>query len=103
MERPSLPARRPNTGAGPGRCTICLAADTHRPLWFSFENGLTSLLRLILFPVGQEFPEIVALAQRVKVAVLLQVLHVRISFGECPAQQLEGTAGVRLGLLCILT
>jgi hypothetical protein len=32
MERPSLPARRPRTGARPGRCGICSAADTHRPL-----------------------------------------------------------------------
>ena len=34
MERPSLPARRPSTGARPGRCAICSAADTHRPLSF---------------------------------------------------------------------
>src|SRR5690349_3877725 len=43
MERPSLPARRPNAGAGPGRCGICLAADTHRLFCsLSIEQWLSS-------------------------------------------------------------
>src|SRR5207249_2055522 len=33
MARPSIPARRPSAGARPGRCGLCLAADTHRPLY----------------------------------------------------------------------
>src|SRR5215471_12149055 len=31
MKRPSIPARRPSAGAGPGRGGICLVATPHRP------------------------------------------------------------------------
>src|SRR5215831_20717202 len=78
MERPRLLARRPSTGARPGRCAIGVAADTHRPLGFSVS-------RTVVLSGGYRPPLARVLPQGRIPNLDLPVAGVAAARGEAPA------------------